>query len=372
MNAIIDLDLVDENDENPFEQIAVYAERALLQGEITKETQESIMNLTLSTERQLQDLAEDQDEKKHVLLIGAMKYAKTISLLTEAEHSKPLISAVHQGMTSLFSVITNNDYSSATEIDKAFGLLSPIEYLKKKSKSKVHIKELAQAVTICSTSFGILHAGSTIIPAVALGLDRMVNVESWDVRLNFKTPSSENHVPLDFIYQFIEILNKIDGVKVILEDIKVGSIKAKLKVLFEQAKSKDEVKELLESSRKFAKAKLEKDYEESEKIKTEKEKIQVEKEILKEQLKQNTSIESDYKRALEIQSLEQDLETKKLQNLKTKMELLKDSRELFSELLAEGYVSQAEFEMFIKGIPFLSYKDGFLTIGESTDVIDEM
>lgn len=372
MEVIIDLDLIDDGEENPFEKIASYIEKASLVGKISDKEKNSLMTKTLSLERKLLDLSESEYKEANIILKEAYSIASVASKIAEVDANDVTTFALQQGMQCLNNVVKIVIGKKEDEIKSHFKTISPKAYLTSKKKLKVTRTELTQALTIASTRFGIFHSAKGISHKVLGDFQNSDYEDEWSIDLIFNTNKFENHVPLDFIYQFVEILNKIDGVKVIIEEIKIGSIKAKLKVLFEEASSKEEVKELLESSRKFAKAKLEKDYEEQEKIKAEKNKIDVEKEILREQLRQDTSIESDYRRALEIQSMEEDLQSKRLENISKRMQLLKESRDLYKELLADGYISQKDFEMLIKEISFMKINDGRLEIGESTDIIDNM
>ena len=72
---------------------------------------------------------------------------------------------------------------------------------------------------------------------------------------------------------FIECLNSIEGTDVTIVEIRKGSIISQLKLFFQSPDAKKQAIELLESTKKFAIGKLEKEYSESEKLKKETEKI---------------------------------------------------------------------------------------------------
>ncbi len=196
--------------------------------------------------------------------------------------------------------------------------------------------------------------------------------DEWILELNFDTANKNNHKPLEFIHTMIEALSTIEGVNVTLEDIKIGSIKARLKVVFDDLRGKEEFKDVVESSFKFAKGKLEKAQIENEKIETEKAKNLIENDILVTNLNTLNSPELRELKRLESESLKYDVERKKIENEMLNLELFRKKKDMIKELLAEGIIDQDKFEMLINGVSFMKVDNGEIKIGENIDVIDKM
>lgn len=236
----------------------------------------------------------------------------------------------------------------------------------------VDISSYQKAGTIALTHFDIVNS-SYLYAFDSSMVDTNTNkvIDEWKIDLFFDLEVSESHKPLEFIYQFIEILNSIPGVKVTISDIIIGSLGVKLKAVFESVSSKEEVKEILESTKKFTKGKLEKDFEETEKIKKEGEKIEMEKKLLLQEIDSKGSLDTAYLKSLEIQAAEEDLKRKKLENAVLQVELIHKGAQAFSELLARGIISQKHFEMAINDIMFISINNGKLSTGEIIDTIDK-
>lgn len=362
MEILIDLALLDENEENPFNKIMSLIEKAKLQGSDNSNL-DSIEEKILLLERQLQDL----DEKSSPLHIKISK--EIISIMNAATHLMvdDTTDDTVKLMGSSFDIINSILYSSEDkkeyQVKKEIELISPVKILHKEQKSKVYHIELLNA-------FQKSISKSSILGLPMGDIKENPEKEIWDIDFHFETPTFENHLPLEFLYTFIEVLNKYEGVTVFIDEIKIGSLKAKLKVVFDNLKGKEKVKELFDSSRKFTQGKLEKDYEESLLKKTEREKIEVEKEIAQEELKNIKSTEVSYLRSLEIEEKEQDVLKKRLENEKLEMELFMKKKEILAELLSEGFISQHDFKMVIKGIPFLKMQNGRLFVGEDIETID--
>ncbi len=372
-NIIIDVNLIDESGENPFEELMKIVEKASLEGKIGEE-KSFIEKKILYLERQMQDLSDSESEVHKIIMDSTLKLMSEYTRIcsNNEEYSKKGFAIAFKSIDKVSHILTSLDDNNEEETFDKISSLSVKKFLVEKDKKSTSWQEMIHIANINLVNHGIIYNEPVnTIPSYQLSGAKK-NIPEWSIELNFNTKRNDHHKPLEFIHQFIEILNQIDGVTAVLEDIKIGSIKAKLKVIFDEIKSKDDVKELLESSRKFAKAKLEKEFEENENLKALTEKIDIERELLKEELKDKTSIESSYLRSLKIQEAEADLKRKQLENKMLNLKLIKESSETFAEMLALGYISQNDFEMLIQGIPFMSFKNGNLSIGESTDIIDEM
>ncbi|OHT46412.1 MULTISPECIES: hypothetical protein [Flavobacterium] len=356
IETVIDFDLTENYDENIFDNFMSTVERLNLSGETSIEESKKLENLVLKLERNVQDLTDLSTEFNSLILNNVKRIL--------SDYNKILIHSQSNEMLGLafntFQTLNNSIYHY--QHDNAFNKL--VDVTNRLSISNNLNGNLSSLENIKKTAFIGLTSLEYEYSYVNNLFDNIL-YESSEILINFKTKENETHKPLEFIYQFIEILNKIEGVRVEIEEIKKGSLVVTLRAYFNSKKAKDDACELLEGAKKFASGKLEKEYEEKEKIKEEKLKINVEKKILQQELDQSVNLDSLYLKALNIKQSEEDLKRKQLENIKLGLEVLKDSRDLFTELIGEGFVSQSDFDMFINQIPFLQKIDGKLTVGEN-------
>lgn len=347
-NTIIDLNVLELSEgENPFEELASKLERLNLQGSDSKKIQ-TLEQQVLFLERKYQDL-QDTDSDKAKMLLQAMK-ANLIMLDAAAIIT---IDAIQSNISAIKDV--------------TFGMInSKEENTSSRILTDIIKKKFGNAPTISANDLFDIY-NTTFKP-----VDTSAPLLEWLIEMNFKTQNGQNHQPLEFIHTFIEGLNTIPGVHVTLEDIKIGSIQAKIKAVFDDVTSKEQVKEVLETAKKFAKGKLEKEFYEGEKANSEAIKNRVESQILEETLLTLKSEETKELKRLESESLKYDLERKQLENERLKIQLFKERKELLKELLADGFINQNELEILIKGIPFMKIENGKLTISENIDIIDKL
>lgn len=351
IGTVIDLDLLEKGEsENPFEGLISKIERLFLKGNISFDKTQMEKTI-LFLERKCQDFS-DTDKSKSKLILEAVN----ANILLFEESDQDAINTVNENLNKLMGMSERMNSSDNIDYTKLF--ISNIIKHDNPDKTKYTTMHLQEAYNKILVNF------NTEL--------RISEKEEWIIEFNFRTTKEENHKPLEFIHTFIEGLNSIEGVKIILEDIKIGSITAKLKAVFDDVKSKEEVKEILESAKMFAKGKLEREYYEVEKCKSEARKNEIEANLLKESLGSLQSNETKEIRKLEMESLKFDNERKKLENEKLKIQLFKEKKELLKEMLSEGIIDQRNFDMLIKGIPFLKIENGHLAIGENIDVIDDL
>lgn len=353
---IIDLDLIDENDENIFDTIMASVENIHLSGATSSKMKTNLESVVLSLEKKMQDLS---DKDKSLALKTYMSVKSVVS-----QYASVIVSdKTDEGMSIAYNALSclNNSITATTSVHNI----------------KI-IKDISEKLSIKNNLFGDISSIENIKKATFVGLAnanfsikfnlKRYNFDVWEIDMNFETSEFETHKPLEFIFQFIELFNSLEGVRMDIEDIKKGSLKVKIKALFENAKSNEDVIEILDSAKKFAFGKLEKDFEEKEKLKAEKEKLDIEKKLLNHELKENSSLDSAYLKALTIKQAEEDLKRKQLENLKLKIDLLKESRNSFSELIAEGFLCQGDFEVLINELPFLAMRNGKLVMGETPEL----
>ena len=347
----VDLDILElGNGKNPFEELIAKVEKLSLQGKLDVK-KEDIEKTILFLERKFQDFSDSNTDKSKIIL----QAVNANVMLYEHSNSNSFVQ-IYNNLKDLRDValeINNDPY-----IDISKYLISS------NIKTNNSDNNTFSFISLQETFRCIFKTKNTI--------KEFNKGEEWIFELNFECTIEERHLPLEFIHTLIHGLNTIDGVKVTLEDIKVGSIKARLKAVFDDVSSKEEVKEILESARLFAKGKLEKEYYESEKLSSEATKNNIESEILKESLNDLKSNESKEIKKLQTESLRYDVERKKLENEEKKLELFKKRKNILKELLAEGIIDQKQFEMLINGIPFLKIENGNLTVGENIDIIDDL
>ncbi|OMQ12248.1 hypothetical protein [[Flexibacter] sp. ATCC 35103] len=354
--TIIDFDLSENFDDNIFGNFMSTVERLNLNGQTSNEESRRLESLILKLERNVQDLSESSLQSNSLLMSNVGRILSEYNTILINNHSNEMIGLA----LNTFQTLNNSIYHY--QHDNVFNKL--IDVTNRLSISNNLNGNLSSLENIKKTAF----IGLTSLEFNYSDINDLLEdqyYESSEIFFNFKTESSDSHKPLEFIYHFIEILNKIEGVKIELQDIKKGSLVVTLKAYFNSKKAKDDACELLEGAKKFASGKLEKEYEEKEKIKEEKNKINIEKKILQNELDQSVNLDSVYLRALSIKQAEEDVKRKQLENLKLSLEVLKDSRDLFTELIGQGFVAQSDFEMLINQIPFLQKIDGKLTIGEN-------
>lgn len=353
-DTIIDFDLKDNNDSNIFDNFMSTIERLNLSGETTSEESKKLEKLILILERNIQDLSESNMQCNSLLNDNITDILSEYNTILINNHSKEIITlAVNTFQTinnSIYYYQHDNSYNKLIDVTTR---LSVKKNLKDNPSSLENIKKTA-FIALTGLEFDS-HNIADLLEAKYY--------ETCDISINFQTENFENHKPLEFIYQFIEILNKVEGVQIEIEQIIKGSLLVKLKAYFNSKKAKDDVAELLDGAKKFASGKLEKEYEEKEKIKEEKEKLNIEKKLLQQELDENVNLDSLYLKALNIKQAEEDLKRKQLENLKLGLEVLKDSRDLFTELIGQGFVAQSDFDMLINQIPFLQKEKGKLIVG---------
>ncbi|GGH01522.1 hypothetical protein GCM10007415_42070 [Parapedobacter pyrenivorans] len=348
-SAVIDLELIDEgNGKNPFEDLMAQVENLSLQGKLDVNKNE-LEKTILFLERKYQDLS-DIDYLKSKILLQAFKANVIIS---EHNEDKSFI-RISDNLTQLKDLsvaLTNNDI---TDLHKY--ILSDNTELNDKLEGEITV-DLLQ--TVYDKVF-------------RSGESKRRKKEEWIIEMNFDVPTNERHLPLEFLHTFIQGLNTVHGLSVTLEDIHIGSIKARIKVVFDDIGSKEEAMELLESARQLAMGKIEEDRSGIEKI--ESEQVDNKRGTLTSKEHENGLTAEDLKevKKLEVESLRYDIERKRLENEEKRLILFKKRKEVLKELLAEGIIGQRQMEMLIKGLPFLKIEDGRLTIGENIDIINDL
>jgi hypothetical protein len=368
MKTLLDLEMIENDEEENLDEIMQVVEKYSLETNDIK-TKDSIEEKILYIDHIMQDFGESPSTLDIRTSITSLVNQYFVSAKNESK--KENFEFFNKSLDYIIKFSKSVSYEDDEYITTYKNILSPLMHLKQRHLYRVDVTDYNKAGTLALSHFDILNSNwISKIKDETNELGKNI-IDEWDIELFFETNETEAHKPLEFLYQFIEILNSFPGVKVKIENIIIGSLKAKLKTTFENVTSKEEVKELLEGTKKFVKGKLEKEFEESQKIKKESEKIDVEKELLLQEIEQNASLDSAYLKAIEIQSAEEELKKKKLENAILQLDLMNKGFQALSELLAKGIITQKHFEMSIKGLPFISVKGGILFEGGSLDSIDK-
>lgn len=344
----IDLNVLElDEGKNPFELLASKIEMLNLLGanrEFVIQAEQAVLYL----ERKYQDLQEDNKEGAHILI-----QAVNANLLMVDNN---LISGISDIAENLKSIRIATEAISTKQIED----VSDLSMVK---NMRIKYKFHDPTILDISNTFKEIFTNRK--------LSRFKREENWQVELNFKTIAENNHFPLDFIHTFIEGLNTIDGVKVTLENIQIGSIRATLKFDFEDGVSKDSVKEVLNGMIDFASKRLAEDKNDTDI--TDRNGVEDRSDENFTEEGGNSIFSKDLSlKNLEVESLKYDIEKKKIENDMLRLKLLKQKKDILKELLADGLIAQKELEIIIKGIPFLEFKGGVLSVKENIDVIDKL
>jgi hypothetical protein len=344
---IIDLNILElDAGRNPFDEFASRLEKLNLAGADPSDI-EKLERKLLFIERKCQDLQEVNKEKAMVLL-----QAVNANLLMMDSSAVNSIEAIAKNLETIENAsvdLSNNEVVNPETLKISNFFLSSPHH-----GSNVDIRDVSDAFNNIFRKY-----------------QRSAAADEWIMELNFETRNLEHHKPLEFIYTFIEAVKTIPGVTINLEEIKVGSIKAKIRVVFDDRTSKEEVKELFENVKEIVADKFTRGPTAMDEN-TATENAETELRITDEKIKDRISDKSKEVEKLETESLRYDLERKKIENERLKLKLFKERKELLKELLSDGLIAQNHLEMLIKGIPFIRIENGNLIIGENIDVIDRL
>jgi hypothetical protein len=336
-NATIDLNVLDIGDgKNPFNELAAKIEEFSLSGSDEMQIR-NLEKQLLFIERTLQDMQDINSIKAKALtqLVNA-----NVALVNFNEFTS--IESLGRSINALKSFADNIYHSDAKEVAKY--MLTDV------------IKQNFSKTVLSPNEFHGIYDSLFL-------LETKQKKTEWELDFQFNTEPGENHKPLEFLYSVIEGFNKLDGVKVTLTDIRIGSLNAKLKFEFETPQAKDEVKAIIVESKELTVAKLEARSNSAAKT------VIGEKYI---NLKVSESGINDEIKQLEIESLRFDVEKKRLENERLQLQIFKEKREILKEIFVDGFVDLGDLVAYINGIPFMKIESGQITVNESIDVIDRL
>jgi hypothetical protein len=187
----------------------------------------------------------------------------------------------------------------------------------------------------------------------------------WSVTLKFQNDNDEykaNQIGYS-IWAISEALEKIDGISITLEDSGKGSRWFRFKLKIKDLLGKEEVKQVLNKSKEAIESQyLDKPIEEAKKIKAEREKVEKETKVI--------ANEEDTKkiRSLEIEKLELENESTKVNIMKSKLELIQG----ISKLIADGIIqNDSKIQLTINDMLFIEKDNDGLKYGEDIELIEE-
>lgn len=364
----IDLDIIDEEgQESAVEIIMGNVERAVLVGTISITSKDYIEKLVLKIERFMQDLSDDNTETSKFTLKKINESLKVILPILKSDDINHMSLEVIEKYLNNLEKISKIAISkkSVEEVKSLFIGLSLEELKQNLENNKVSILTYTSAIN------GIIETTSNKVTLINYGnasdilrmvtsvkmpnklfdenvVDNKKDELTWDIDL--KISNKDDSKSIYSLWLLLEALKSIDGLEFEIEELSKGSIFAKIKVWFKSEEAKEEAEELLESTKKFAKGKLENDYYENEKNKSEAEKVQVEKEKLQSEMDLANSDEEKKRRLLEIEALEIENENKKLQNERLKVQVFLEKRQALAELLSDGIINNQEYKLMINQV----------------------
>ncbi|MDN3494282.1 hypothetical protein [Winogradskyella bathintestinalis] len=371
----IDLDIIDdEGQESAVEVIMGNVERAVLVGTISITSKDQIEKLVLKIERFMQDLSDDNTETSKFTLKRINESLKVILPILKSDDINQMSLEVIDNYLTNLEKISKIAISkkSIKEVESLFTGLSLDELKRNLENTKVSIWTYANALN------GMIESTSNKVTLINYGnasdiLRMVTSVKkpnklidlyikndkkddlTWDVDL--KISNKDDSKSIYSLWLLLEAFKSIDGLEFEIEELSKGSIFAKIKVWFKSEEAKKEAEDLLESTKKFAKGKLENEYYENEKNKSEAEKVQIEKEKLQNEVDLANSDEEKKRRSLELEALEIENENKKLQNERLKVQVFLEKRQALAELLSDGIINNQEYELMINQVLQIHKKD---------------
>lgn len=386
-NNMIDLEILEQEGGNSFDIIMSHVEIVSLSEDIG-DLKEKIERSILSIERKMQDLSDIDTIEAKTIVKKTFEILKFISPILKENSSNHSLEQISTYLITLDSLVRNSIDKTLDEINLIFWQLSP-ENLKQRFSSHGLVIPINTYTGVIYGAFnaalGTLSAGRLLATGSSLRefqgegfwniemtselKDSNLEPEVWDMEIEINDTKNQ-HKALYTIWLFVESLNKINGVNVEIEEIRKGSIFSKLKIYFSSPEAKKEAQELLESTKKAAKGKLEKDFQHNEKTKAEAEKFESEKNKIDNEIKQQNSEEAKRKRELEIQAMEIENERMRLENEKLKLQVFLEKKKALSELLAEELISHEEFKLKLNQMMYISKKDDQIEVSESFPLIE--
>ncbi len=367
MNKQIDLDILDKEESvSVTEVIMTGFERVLISGTIESELKDDVEKIVLKIERMMQDLSEENTEISKFTLSRINESLKIILPIIQSEEidhiSLGIIIPYLKNIQDVSQIaIGKSSIEVVEELFKGFS----IELLKDKLNNKAEVSIVSYAGMLKGImkyathqtnvlKFGDVASLFSSMP-VSFSLTDVIKAEndinhlqketSWDIELIIS--NKDDTKSIYSLWVFLESLKSINDLEIEIVDISKGSIKTKIKVWFKSEEARKEAEELINSTKKLAKGKLEKDFYENEKNKSESEKTIAEKDKIVQEIEVANSKEEKRKKELELEAMEIENENKRLQNERLKLQIFMEKRKALAELLATEVISSDDYKLII-------------------------
>lgn len=367
MSKLIDLDILDKEESvSAVEVIMTGVERGYMAGNFAEELKERIEKIVLNIERLMQDLSDVDTEISRYTLSKINESLKIVFPIIQSDnidqHSLKIIEEYLQNIKDVSKkAVKKKSINEVKELFKGFS----VEELKEKLKNKPNVTILGYMGVVKGIIEIATHHDSVskLENAVSLFANLPVilsdtnfseidneNINektelTWDIELIIS--NNDDSKSIYSLWILLESLKSINGVEIKITDISKGSLITKIKVWFKSDEAKREAEELINSTKKLAKGKLEKDYYENEKNRSETEKIKAEKEKIEKEIELANSKEEKRKKELEIEALEIENENKRLQNERLKLQIFMEKRQALAELLSTEVINSDEYKLMI-------------------------
>lgn len=351
----INLKILDGQEEGVLEKIIRYIELARLKRAISEKARVDLESLIINIDKHIQDLNEINQKSSREIIEKIIALLKSLSsALDNSDFLKQELIFLHHFLNEL-----NIALNSIEEIGVSnFYLILSKMSLELAFMPKIVINE-SHVTSLKNERLKIIEQNK-----------RKLKIKSSPLEMEVFLSHKKDSVSLQTLAILIETLNSIEGTNVMIEELLKGSIISRLKIYFKSPDAKKQATELLESTKKFAIGKLEKEYIESEKLKKETEKIEVEKQQIVDAMSFENSADNIEKRSLEIEAIKLDNERKKLENQKLELDIFAQKTLILKQLLVEQLLSQEEFQILINKQLFIAKVEDTITTGSSISEIE--
>jgi len=329
---------------------------------------EKIEKLVMQIERKVQDLNDSDNDNSIIIASKSVEALNILIPVLKEDVSNNELEQVVMFLTTLTNLIDAAIGKSKKEILLLFKYLSTklikmqLELNNKKKKQTpytIYFNVLKNAIELSNKYFEISPKYFIHDPDIALIKRKLIQKsEAIDTEwiLEVKIVNKNDSKSIYLLWLLLESLNKINGVKTELEEIKKGSIWAKIKVVFGTNEANINATEFLNDTREIVKGRLAKNYKEKKEIEIETEKIELKKLLLTQMIEKNQATDIKRRKELELLEYELEIEKKRLENEKLSLEVFMKKKNALSELLAEEIITTEEFELLLNNQQYLLKK----------------
>ena len=326
-------------DSDTFDRLIANVERWHLEQAIDDNTKARLERLVLKIERYHQDISEKRGQKPAMLLnVSSSNLQQHLDEVDGKKYYTHIESRLNQhliGLHEAFSIIGG------------FGGAE---------------RGLSEFHSVLHRTFYEIAGGNSedsFITKMRLEIDLVIKTE-----IEFEA--------LHVLWTLMKCISQVNGAFVDLSQIRRGSLIARINAFFDSEEGKKEGERLLEGTRNFVHAKLNKEHKEIEKDDVEKEKLSAETDKINKEAEALDPTNERLKGEIEVELLQIKAESERVALERAQLKLLRERVKTFKELLAEEIISTTEFRMLISGILFLEKKGETVKVGPSFDEMNEI